>query len=290
MASKSTRLIVIVGETASGKSAFAHELAKRFNGEIINADSWQIYRGFDIGTAKPAAAKRVEIPHHLLDVAEPTDHFSAAVFKELANQSITEISSRQKLPIMVGGTGLYIDGVLFDFSFLPPGDPSLRNELSKFTTPELLALVNQQGIDTTGIDLRNKRRLTRLLETGGRRPKKTAIRQNTLLLGLKLERKQLRANIEKRVNQMLKHGLKHEIKRLSDQYGWDNEAMKGIGYREWHPYFEGEISVGEVKRKIVKSTLELAKRQRTWFKRHPQIHWIEDSKEAFKLVSDFLSV
>ena len=282
------KLVVVGGETASGKSALAHELARYFDGEIINADSWQIYRGFDIGTAKPSPTEQAEIPHHLLDITEASDDFTAAVYKDLANRAIADISGRGKLPIMVGGTGLYIDGVLFDFSFLPPGDPKVRHKLNKLTTPQLLALVEQQGIDTTGIDTRNKRRLIRLLETGGRRPRQSQLRPNTLIIGLKPSRKDLRANIEQRVAVMFKRGLKHEVKRLSEKYGWEAEAMKGIGYREWQPYFVGTISAGEVKRKIVKSTLELAKRQRTWFKRHPQIVWLEDPRDAEKLVRDFL--
>lgn len=287
--SKIPKLVVIVGETASGKSGLAMEIARKFDGEIINADSWAIYKGFDIGTAKPTPQEQAEIPHHLLDIAKPTDDFSAAIYKHLAIEATIEIASRGKLPILAGGTGLYIDGVIFDYSFLPAGKAGKRAQLAGLTIKELLAQINQQGLDMTGIDPRNKRRLIRLIETGGAKPQRSdSIRSNTLVLGVKIPRTKLRQRIEKRTETMLRTGLKREVRQLAAEYGWENEAMKGIGYREFKDYFAGSISNSQLKNKIVKSTIELAKRQRTWFKRNPNIHWIEDSAQAMKLVSDFI--
>src|SRR3989344_7153793 len=156
-------MVVIVGETASGKSALAIGLARKFNGEIISADSWQVYKNFNIGTAKPTVAEQQEMPHHIIDIADPTQGFSAAIYKILATQAIKDIAARGKLPIMVGGTGLYIDSVLFDFSFMASGDPKQRAVLQKKSNEELIILLGQKQIDLTGIDIHNKRRLIRLI-------------------------------------------------------------------------------------------------------------------------------
>src|SRR5512146_3057155 len=138
------KLVVIVGETASGKSDLAVRVAKKFGGEIICADSWTVRKAVDIGTAKPTAAERTEIPHHLLDIAEPCEDFTAAVFKRLANEAIQDIANRGNLPILVGGTGLYIDGVIYDFGFLPAGDRKAREELNRFTNDELLKRISEK--------------------------------------------------------------------------------------------------------------------------------------------------
>lgn len=282
------RLIVVVGETASGKSALAMEIARQFNGEIINADSWQVYKGFDVGTAKPSQAEQAEIPHHLINIVEANAGFSAAAYKHLAQTAIEEIAKRGKLPVMVGGTGLYIDSVLFDFSFLPTGKAGERAKWNLMSIDELLAEIKARGIDLIGIDTRNKRRLVRLLETNGVRPEQKALRQNTLVIGLKLPRAKLRQKIEQRVETMFAKGLKYEVKQLADRYGWETEAMKGIGYQQWQAYFDQQQSLSATKRKIVKSTLDLAKRQRTWFKRHGFIEWVEAPADAIKLVRKFV--
>lgn len=276
-------LIAVVGETASGKSHIAMELARKFNGEIINADSWQIYRGMDIGTAKPSAQEREEIPHHLFDIVDPDEDFNAAVYKRYAQATIKEVIERGKLPILVGGTGLYVDGVLFDYSFMPPGSKEVRSELNKSTIPELLKIIDRESYSLVGIDIRNKRRLIRLIENEGREPEKKELRADTLVIGVKISRTQLRKNIEKRVEAMFRRGLKKEVEELANRYGWDKEAMKGIGYRELRPYFEGSQSNQETKRKIIRSTLELAKRQRTWFKRNRHIYWVETADEAIDI-------
>lgn len=265
--------MVIVGETASGKSALALELAKKLDGEIICADSWTVRREVDIGTAKPSAEEQASIPHHLLDVAGPDEDFTAAVFKRLANKAIQDISDRGKLPIMVGGTGLYIDGVIYDYGFLPAGDRGDREELNKLSVEELIERISDLGIELGDVDKRNKRRLIRLIETNGAKPVKQALRPNTLIIGLKTDREILKQRIIQRVDHMIEAGLEGEVRDLVQHYGWDCEALKGVGYAQWRSYFEAQESLEITRQKIIKATLDLAKRQRTWFRRNKSIQW-----------------
>lgn len=276
-------LLVIVGETASGKSALAMELAQRLNGEIICADSWTVYRGFDVGSAKPSPEEQRRVRHHLLDVADPRDGFSAVLFKRLANQAITDINARGRLPIMVGGTGLYVDSVIYDYSFLPASDPALRTELNKLSLQQLHERASQLELTTAGIDARNKRRVVRLIENNGQLPTKRELRANTLTLGIQTVRDDLRQRIEHRVDAMLAAGLESEVKELVERYGWEVEAMKGIGYREWQPYFSDQQSLAVTRQRIVKATLDLAKRQRTWFNRNSSIQWLEDRSKISEI-------
>lgn len=266
-------LLVIVGETASGKSALALELARRLDGELICADSWTVRREVNIGTAKPTEAERSEVPHHLLDVAGPEEDFTAAVFKRLAGEAIKDISSRGKLPIMVGGTGLYIDGVLYDYEFLPAGDRGEREELNQLSAAGLVGRVKDLGLELGEVDQRNKRRLIRLIETNGAVPTRQELRDNTLIIGLKTDREVLEQRIISRVDNMIAVGLESEVRGLVERYGWGCEALKGVGYAQWKGYFEGSESRDEARHKIIKATLDLAKRQRTWFKRNKSIQW-----------------
>lgn len=282
-------VVAIVGETASGKSTLALQLAQQFDGEIIAADSWTVYKDFDIGTAKPSRDDRALVPHHLLDVADPCQGFSAAEYKRLAQEAIGDIASRDKLPILVGGTGLYIDSVLFDYSFLPPATSEIRATLNQCSIGQLLEKIQTAGIDITGIDIRNKRRLIRLLETDGQRPQQAPLRENTLIIGVSVPRDVLRAKVEARVDAMLTAGLEEEVRQLAEQYGWDVEPMKGTGYREFQSYFTGTQILVETRERIISATLGLAKRQRTWFKRNKSIQWISKQAEAVELVTTFLN-
>jgi tRNA dimethylallyltransferase len=282
-------LVVIVGETASGKSALALHLAETFGGELICADSWTVYKGFDIGTAKPTAEEQQRVPHHLLDVADPAAGFNVVEFKKLSANAIQSIVKRGKLPIMVGGTGLYIDSVLYDYQFLPPTDPKVREELNGLSLAEVLERAEALGLDTTDIDLRNKRRVIRLIENNGARPTKRGMREHTLVMGIKTDREHLRDRIEHRVDAMLAAGLETEVRRLADNYGWEAEPMKGIGYVEWKPYFAGTQSLDETRARIIKATMDLAKRQRTWFKRNDSIQWLHDLSSADEITTTFLN-
>ncbi len=284
-----TPLIAIVGETASGKSDLALKIAEKFSGELIAADSWTVYKDFNIGTAKPSPEERKRVPHHLIDIADPNTGFSAAEYKRMAVSAAGEISSKGKLPVMVGGTGLYIDSVIFDYSFLPPASPEIREELNQLTIDELLQKLDDLEIDTSGIDVRNKRRLIRLVETNGVRPSKGELRPNTLVLGLEIPRDELRMRVENRVDAMFAADLENEVKKLSIKYGWEVEPMKGIGYREFQEYFGGDQSLEQTRERIISATLNLAKRQRTWFKRNPYIQKISGFSDAEKLISSFLN-
>ena len=282
-------LAVIVGETASGKSALAMELAQKFNGELICADSWTVYRRFDIGTAKPTPQDRALVPHHLLDVADPREGFSAAVFQRLASQAIAEVTARCRLPIMVGGTGLYIDSILYDYSFLPPSDPALRVQLNAKGLDELLALADELELDTDGIDLRNKRRVIRLIENNGVRPTKKGPRQNTLVLGVRRELDELQDRISTRIDSMVEQGFVDEVRHLGEMYGWDCEPMRAPGYRAFADYARGTISLETAKERFNRNDLQLAKKQRTWFKRNDSIQWIADRSYAEDILTTFLN-
>lgn len=269
-----TPLIVIVGETASGKTALSIELAKRLSGEIICADSWTVYKGFDIGTAKPTEQEMEGIPHHLLDVADPSEGFSAAVFQRMAKQKIEDILDRGNMPIMVGGTGLYTDSILYDYGFLPAADPVQRQRFNDMNLEQLLAKAAELGLNTDAIDIRNKRRVIRLIENNGQMPTKQPLRKNTVVLGIRRPAEVLKDRIIQRVDEMVRQGLADEVARLGDQYGWDCEPMKAPAYRAFREYVQGSISLDEAKFRMVQNDLKLAKKQRTWFKRNSSIQWV----------------
>jgi len=289
MNDKPAPLLVIVGQTSSGKSSLSLALAQQFNGEIICADSWTVYKGFDIGTAKPTTQDQQLVLHHLIDIIQPGDDFTAVDFKQRCVELLDDISDRNKLPILTGGNGLYIDSVIYDYSFMPPGEPGQRELLRTKSIDQLLAIANTKQIDLTGIDIRNSRRVIRAIEADGQRPTRQPMRGNTLMIGISRNRQQLRQRMEQRIEGMFADGLTHEVAALVDEYGWNTEAMKAIGYREFKSYFDNDISKNELKRRILRSTLrDLAKRQRTWFKKHPQIVWVSSAEEATSEVDKFL--
>ncbi len=282
-------LIVIVGQTASGKSDLAMEIARKFKGEIINADSWSVYKGFDIGTAKPSNGDQQQIKHHLINVADPKEGFSAAIFKKQASKAIQDIYKRGKLPIISGGTGLYIDSILFDYSFMPASPAQLREKYNLYSLEELQREVLKYKYDTDGVDLNNKRRLIRLLENKGNKPKSKPIRQNTLIIGLAIEPEKLQKNVDSRINKMIKMGLENEVLSLQKKYGWDIEPMKGIGYREFKKQFEGTQNIEQTKDLIIIHSLQLAKKQLTWFKRNNSIQWVSNRSKTIAIVTTYLN-
>jgi tRNA dimethylallyltransferase len=283
------KLVVIVGETASGKSALAMDIARRFNGEIICADAMTVYQGFDIGTAKPSENDQAEVPHHMLDVASPTTGFNAAQFKTRAEQAIHAISARGKLPVLVGGSGLYVDSVLYDYAFLPSPNIGERDVLNTMKLADLLMLAHDRGLDTSGIDTANKRRVIRLIENGGAVAQRAPLRPQTCIIGLRTERDSLESQVKKRVTAMFEAGLEEEVRSLAGRYGWDAEPMRSIGYREWREYFAGQADLHETQEQIVRSTMQLAKKQRTWFKRNISIQWVHDPSNAVDIVTTFLN-
>ncbi len=282
-------VIVIVGATASGKSNLAIDLAEKFSGEIINADSWAVYKNFNIGTATPSLAERRGIQHYLLDVADPALGFSAAEFKKLAKEAIENISSRGKLPIIVGGTGLYIDSLIYDYSFLPPSSNEERQYLESLSLKQLKDMCDDLGYDTERIDLNNKRRVIRFLENHGVFPTSKPLEDNILILGIKISLEKLRENIEHRTEKMIKLGLEDEVRNLVIEYGWDIEPMKGIGYREFKDYFDNIINKQELIERINKDTIKLVKKQKTWFGRNKSIQWYDNGYQFVDSVTTFMN-
>lgn len=237
------RILVIVGATASGKSALALQLAKQVGGEIICADSRTVYKGMDIGTAKPTAEERSTVPHHLLDVVEPDEPFTAADFKRLAIAAIDEIHAHGRLPIIVGGSGLYIDALLFDYGFSSASaerDPLNPRHLNK-AEPRV-----QQPM-----------------------------RSHTLVIGLDVPREQLKVRIEQRVEAMVKEGFIEEVKNLLTNYP-DSKALLAPGYKAFAEHLAGRLSLDEAKVLFIRNDFQLAKRQMTWFRRNKSIHWLSE--------------
>jgi tRNA dimethylallyltransferase len=282
---KPSPLLIIVGETASGKSALGLAAAQQLGGEIICADARTIYKGMDIGTAKSNVDEQKAVPHHLIDAVKPSEHFSAAEFKTRAEASIENIAERGKLPIMVGGTGLYVDAVAYDFSFRPPADPAERARLNELSVEELQAEIIDKGLPMPENKL-NKRHLSRVIEANGTLSEHGPLRKNTLLVGLRLPREVLEERVRQRVDMMVAIGFVAEVERLAEQYGWDAPGMQAPGYKAFRSYLEGVCTLDEAKAAFVRNDLQLAKRQRTWFKRNVDIVWFDNQEDAFAYILD----
>ena len=225
----------------------------------------------------------------MLDLVEPDEYYSAGLFQQQALDAIQDIANRSRLPIVTSGNGLYTDSLLFAYSFLDEHNETLRKKLQSMNIEQIRSMVTELKLNTVGIDIRNKRRLMRLIETSGTRPTKSPVmRPNTLVIGIRHSRAELRRRIEKRVEVMFRQGLRKEVNEIADKYGADCEAMKGIGYREFNAYFDGNKSMSQIKSDIVRSTLGLAKRQRTWFKRNNEINWCDSKDQALELARQFL--
>jgi len=292
MIDPSTKLIAICGPTASGKSELAIQLAEEFNGEIVCADSRTIYRGMDIGTAKPTVEDQRRVPHHLLDIINPDVQLSAGEFKRQAEAAIADIVARGKVPFLVGGSGLYLYGVVYDYQF--PAGPAndLRAELEVKSLEELVERLQQGDPElAAAIDLKNRRRVVRALETMGQpRVKQPHLPDSILLLGLRPKEAILNTNITQRTERMFQIGLVDEARNLAEKYGPNCPALASPGYAEILPYLGGEIDHGQMRELINLHTRQLVKRQLTWYRRNGEIKWLEDPAEAGKLVSSFLAV
>ncbi|MBO2518887.1 tRNA (adenosine(37)-N6)-dimethylallyltransferase MiaA [Limnochorda sp.] len=292
-------LLVVVGPTAVGKTAVLLELAPRLDGEVVSADSMQVYRGLDVGTAKPSPAERQRVPHHLIDVADPGERFTVARYQRLARQAIAEIHRRGKLPILSGGTGLYIQAVLEPLLFPDEGeDLELRARLAREAEeqgPEALyrrlAQVDPEAAQR--LAPRDLRRVIRALEVYERtgRPitelqrearQQAAPAYRTLKIGLTRPRPKLYARIEARVDQQLANGLVDEARRLLERVraagasrAGEKTALQALAYKELFPYLEGQESLEQAVERLKRATRRYAKRQLTWFRRDPEIHWID---------------
>jgi tRNA dimethylallyltransferase len=281
-------LVVIVGQTASGKSALAMELARRFDGEIIAADSRTVYRGMDIGTAKPTDEDRAAVPHHLIDIINPDESFNVSDFQRLAKIAIADIAKRGRLPILVGGTGLYVDAVIYNFAFRSPADPKFRKELEGLGVKDLQARLIDQGIPLPA-NAQNPRHLIRSLETGGQIAARGPLRSNTLVIGLQVEPELLREKIIWRVDAMVQAGLVEEVRQLAAHYGWGVPALQAPAYKAFRLYADGTDTLEAAKQQFVQYDWQYARRQKTWFKRNKDIMWISNSEEAVDLVTTFLN-
>ena len=266
-------LIVIAGPTASGKTALAVRLAERFGGEIICADSRTIYRGMDIGTAKPTRDERANVPHWGLDLVEPGGRFTVADFKAYAEQKIAEIRERGNVPFLVGGTGLYIDAIVFDFAFAGEANEVLRKQLERMNIQELQKYCENNNIKLPEND-HNKRYLIRAIERKNVTVKRreTPI-DNTIVVGITTNRETLRTRIALRSEQLFANNVVEEATILGKKYSWDSEAMTGNVYPLVRKYIAGELDETGLRREFEISDWRLAKRQMTWLRRNPYIMW-----------------
>lgn len=280
-------LVVIVGPTASGKTALAIRLAKRYDGEVICADSRTVYRDMDIGTAKPTPEEQADVPHWGLDMVDPGQRFTAADFKQYALRKVAEIKARGRIPFIVGGTGLYIDGVLFDYEFGEGYDPTRRSQLEALTIEKLYDYCHDNNITLPGND-RNKRYIIRAIEQGSiNKKRKTTPIEDTIVVGIATVRNELRTRMQHRSEQMLANGVVDEAIILGKKYGWKNQAMTGNVYPLVKSYLEGQITYDDIKDKNTTLDWQLAKRQMTWFRRNPYIYW-GDGEQIYRYVASVL--
>lgn len=282
-------LVVIAGPTASGKSAIAHQLARRYNGEILCSDSRTIYKGMDIGTAKPSLADQADVPYWGLDLVRPDQPFSAADFQAYAKKMIADIRSRGHLPIMVGGTGLYIEGVVHDYAFKKV-DPELRERLSNWTLEQLHEYCANNNIDFPE-NTKNRRYVQRKVEMhlqgDGLEATQKTLPPDTLLVGIATDRDELRQRIAARADDMFAAGVIEEAVNLANIYGWENEAMTGNIYRLARRYVDGEITRQEYRELFIIADAQLAKRQTTYLRRNPQVTWLSRD-EALPNIASWL--
>ncbi|MBI5369707.1 tRNA (adenosine(37)-N6)-dimethylallyltransferase MiaA [Candidatus Uhrbacteria bacterium] len=315
------KLIVIVGPTASGKTGLAIEIAKRFDGEVISVDSRQVYREMDIGTAKGGKRSESEstkersaagsirelfgdrpmvidgVSHWGIDLIDPDQEYSVADFKAYAEKKIKEILKRNLVPILVGGTGLWMAAFIDNFDLTQTAaDPKVRLELESRPLGDLFAQYKRLDPDGSEvIDRENKRRVVRALEvcllTGqpfSKQQTKGEAKYEVLQIGRHVDREELFARINDRVDKMIAAGLVSEVRGLKEKYGCQIDAMTGIGYRQICTFLDGVVPLAQAIEEIKKATRQYAKRQLTWFKRDARIHWVMDDSQAITLVSDFL--
>lgn len=266
-------LVVIVGPTASGKTALAIEIAKQHDGEVVCADSRTVYQEMDIGTAKPTADEQEGVPHWGLDLVKPDETFTAGRFQAYAKETIADIRQRGKLPVLVGGTGLYVDSVVFDYVFPRPINPTARKELESLTRGQLYEYCIKNNVELPEND-KNKRHLIQAALRTEKYPlKKHTIGDNIIVVGIATDKAVLEQRITSRTEQMFANGVVNEATMLGKKYGWQAEAMTSNVYRLIKLHLEGQLSLEEVKDKFTTRDWQLAKRQMTWFRRNPFIEW-----------------
>ena len=280
-------LIVIVGPTASGKTSLAIRLASKYGGEIICADSRTVYRDMNIGTAKPLEAEMQGVPHWGLDLVTPGERYTVAAWQAYAQQKVAEIRQRNRQPIVVGGTGLYIDALVYDYEFPQEVDLAKRSQIESWSADELQEYCNKNNISVRG-NSKNKRHLIRSIFHNGQVDKiSRSSMENIYVVGITTEKHKLLHNSRVRTEQMFCDGLVDETERLGRKYGWDNEAMTGSAYSIVRQYLDGCLSLENAKFQLRQSDWQLARRQMTWFRRNPYIIWV-DLTAAEQYLSDIL--
>lgn len=287
---KREKLVVLIGPTAVGKTKLSIELAKRFNGEIISGDSMQIYQGMDIGTAKIKPSEMEGIPHHLIDIKKPDEPFSVAEFQELVRLKIAEISQRGKLPMIVGGTGLYVQSVIYDYQFSDaPSDEAFRLKLEERAKNEGNEKIHQELMEVdpesaAKIHANNIRRVIRALEvyhcTGKtvsnyQEKQQPELMYQSAIIGLTMDREKLYKRINNRVDLMIKEGLLPEVEKLYLQGLKDCQSIQAIGYKEIYEYFLEHLTLEEAVIQLKQNSRRYAKRQLTWFRNKMNVEWFD---------------
>jgi len=291
-----SKIIVILGPTASGKTDLSIEIAKKFNGEVISADSRQVYRGMDIGTGKITKQEMQGIKHYLLDVASPKRKFTIAQFQKKAHKAIKAILKKNKLPIVCGGSAFYIQSIV-DNIMIPKVKPDwkLRKQLQKQTAEELFKKL--KALDpkrARNIDKHNKRRLIRAIEINKKTkqpiPKlKQQYPYNTLIIGIKKDKQGLKKNIQERLKKRLKQGMIEEVKKLHKSgVSYKRLEELGLEYKNISLYLQNKISKQDMIQNLQREIEQFSKRQMTWFKKDKRITWIKNKKTASELIKKFL--
>ena len=290
------KVLVIVGPTSVGKTSFGVRCAKLFNGEIISGDSIQIYKGLDIGSAKVTEQEKQDIVHHLIDIKEASENYSVKEFQEKGRELIKDIISRGKLPIVVGGTGLYIKALLYDYVFFD--EVSKDDQYDNLTNKELYdALLKEDPKALENIHINNRKRLVRALNIVRKHGKGiSSIKEeqehkliyDTKIIGLTKDRAKLKEDINKRVDQMISQGLVNEIQGLLDKgISFTCQSMQAIGYKEFKEYFEAKKTLDEVIEQIKINTRHFAKRQYTWFNNQMDMEWFLDKEKAIESIKNW---
>lgn len=287
------KVLVIVGPTSVGKTSFGVKCAKIFNGEILSGDSIQIYKGLDIGSAKIKENEKEGIKHYLIDIKEPTANYSVKEFQEKGREIIDVITNNKKLPIVVGGTGLYIKALLYDYHFFIEEEKD--DDYNNLTNEEIYEILKKEDpFSLINIHINNRKRLVRalnVLRKHGKGISKIKDEQehkpiyDIKLIGLTKDREKLKEDINIRVDQMIKDGLANEVKGLLDKgVSFSNQSMQAIGYKEFKDYFENNKTLEEVIEEIKKNTRHFAKRQYTWFNNQMNIEWYINKDEALESI------
>ncbi|MGZ1839113.1 tRNA (adenosine(37)-N6)-dimethylallyltransferase MiaA [Staphylococcus argenteus] len=297
-------IVVIVGPTASGKTELSIELAKRIDGEIISGDSMQVYKYMDIGTAKVTPEEMDGVPHHLIDILNPDDAFSAYKFKNLAEALIDDITRRGKIPIIAGGTGLYIQSLIYNYELEDETITPEEEIIVKKKMKEIEQLDNQQlhdylaqfdAISAENIHKNNRQRVLRAIEYYFKTKKLLSNRKkvqqfteiyDTLLIGIEMSRKTLYSRINKRVDIMLDHGLFKEVQQLVEQGYESCQSMQAIGYKELIPVINGQMNYEDAVNELKQHSRQYAKRQMTWFKNKMNVHWLDKENMSLQMMLD----